>query len=129
MQRRQVMQLLAYALLQGGGQVVQASPQSHQPYSPDYVAWVQQVLDRMHTIKPGMTRRELLKVFKLDGGMSTLDQATFVSRECLFFKVDVTFKLAVSNTTKRGKAVPSVENSRDVILAMSQFYLGYQNLN
>jgi hypothetical protein len=47
---------------------------------------------RMATVKPGMTRAELLEVFTAEGGLSTRVGQTFVSRDCPYFKVDVTFQ-------------------------------------
>ena len=61
------------------------------PGSSDHVAWVAEALKRMQTIQPGMTREDLLKVFTTEGGQSTGLQRTFVSQDCLYFKVDVQF--------------------------------------
>lgn len=62
--------------------------------TPDHVAWVAKILERMETIKPGMTRKTLLTVFTTEGGLSTRTQRTYVSQECPYFKVDVEFNLA-----------------------------------
>jgi hypothetical protein len=51
----------------------------------------------METIKPGMTREELLKVFATEGGLSTGLNRTFVSRDCPYFKVDVEFEARFHN--------------------------------
>jgi len=58
----------------------------------DHAAWVLQVLARIQTIKPGMTRADLLKVFTTEGGIFTREQRTYVSRDCKYFKVDVKFE-------------------------------------
>ena len=39
-----------------------------------------------------MTREELMKVFRTEGGLSTGLHRTFVSRECPYFKGDVEFR-------------------------------------
>jgi len=43
--------------------------------------WVGHALEKMETIKPGMTRDDLLKVFRTEGGLSTGLHRTFVSQE------------------------------------------------
>jgi hypothetical protein len=86
--------------------------------SPDHVAWVAHVMERMGTIKPGMTRQELLTVFTIEGGLSTSLQRTFVSRDCPYFKVDVEFRAV-------GRPVPDREDSRDIIVKISRPYLQF----
>jgi hypothetical protein len=36
--------------------------------SSDHIAWVVESLERMLTIKPGMTRNQLMKIFSTEGG-------------------------------------------------------------
>ena len=68
---------------------------SAQPESPEHVAWVATVLEHIEAIKPGMTRADLFKVFKLDGGLQQPPvHGRYVSRECPYFKVEVEFKTA-----------------------------------
>jgi len=43
----------------------------------------------MLTIRSGMTRADLIKVFTTEGGLSTPFQQTFVGRDCSYFKVNV----------------------------------------
>src|SRR5207245_3207432 len=62
--------------------VVLASPRSLVTYA----------LEKIETIKPGMTREDLLSVFTTEGGLSTGLHRTFVSRDCHYFKVDVEFE-------------------------------------
>ncbi len=54
--------------------------------------WIAASLKTMQTIKPGMTRWELLKVFTMEGGLSNRLHRTYVLRECPYIKVDVDFK-------------------------------------
>lgn|GEM_PF-1744097 len=54
--------------------------------------WVAQSLAEIQTIKVGMTRKELLKLFTVEGGISTRTSRTFVFRECPYIKVDVGFE-------------------------------------
>src|ERR1035441_2412677 len=90
-QRLRVFVLFAGAAI-SAAQPFQASAQSIRTQSTeDHVAWVAQGLKRMQTIKR-MTRQALLTVFTTEGGLSTGLQRTFVSRDCLYFKVDVEFQ-------------------------------------
>lgn len=54
--------------------------------------WVAQTLAAIQTIKVGMTRKDLLKLFTVEGGISTRNSRTFVFRECSYIKVDVGFE-------------------------------------
>jgi hypothetical protein len=57
----------------------------------DPTDWVAKSLKEMQTIRPGMTRADLLKVFEEEGGISTRTSQRYVYRGCPYFKVDVTF--------------------------------------
>ncbi len=86
----------------------------------DHVAWVNEVLKRMQTIKPGMTREALLRVFRTEGGLWHPMRRTFISKDCHFFKVDVEFRRA---TGRQERDVLHDEDPTDVILAISKPYL------
>ena len=89
----------------------------------DHVAWVGQVLQRIETIKPGMTRRQLLTVFTTEGGFSSPLKRTFVARECPYFKVDVEFKAVGRPDRGSDGRMTTVEDSRDMIVRISKPYL------
>lgn len=93
--------------------------------SSDHIAWVQRTLTRMKTIKRGMTRKELLTVFKTEGGLSTGLQRTFVSQDCPYFKVDVDFKAAGRPNKDGDGRVTLIEDPGDVILQISRPYLEF----
>jgi hypothetical protein len=88
-----------------------------------------QVLEKMETIKLGMTRSDLLKVFRTDGGgrvftsagpgLSTGLRNTFVSQDCSSCKVVVEFKAK----DRPVGFVTSVEDSQDIIVTISKPYL------
>ena len=104
----------------------QAAPQSGQGRSSqDHGAWVAEVLKRMQTIKPGMTRATLLTVFTTEGGLSTGLQRTFVSRDCPYFKVDVEFQAVGRPNRDSDGRVTIVEDSHDIILKISRPYLNF----
>ena len=54
--------------------------------------WIAQSLREMETIKVGMTRADLLRVFREEGGLSTRTQRQYVYRESLYIKVAVEFE-------------------------------------
>jgi hypothetical protein len=116
--------LVAGAL--GSANALRASPQTSQPVSSqDHVTWVAQALKRIQTIKPGMTREALLKVFTTEGGLSTGLQRTFVSRDCPYFKVDVEFKVVGRPDRDDDGRVTLVEGSQDIIVKISRPYLQF----
>ena len=80
-------------------------------------AWIAKSLRRMATIKPGMKREELLKVFETEGGLSNRFQRTYVYSECPFIKVDVRFRA----THEEQDGLTEVAD--DVIVSVSRPYL------
>ncbi|MGA9565907.1 MAG: hypothetical protein WBS19_10335 [Candidatus Korobacteraceae bacterium] len=124
MQRRRAAVLLASAVI-GGARVLQASPaEGQEQCSVSHIDWVTGVLERMGTIKPGMTRSNLLTVFGTEGGLSTGLQRTYVSRDCLYFKVDVQFQAVGRPSKDEDGRVTLVEGNDDIILKISPPYLG-----
>ena len=91
----------------------------------DRVAWVAESLKRMQTVKPGMTRTDLLKVFTTEGGPSTGLHRTFVSRDCPYFKVDVEFKAVARPDNDSAGFVSLLEDNRDIIVKISKPYLQF----
>jgi hypothetical protein len=79
----------------------------------------------METIKPGMTRDDLLKVFRTEGGLSTGLYRTFVSRDCAYFKVDVEFQAVGRPDRDSEGRVTLEEGSHDTIVKISRPYLQY----
>jgi hypothetical protein len=79
----------------------------------------------METIKPGMTRWDLLQVFRTEGARQTFRmesapsvlQETFVSQDCPYFKIAVEFQ------TRFGGG------NRDVIVKVSKPYVQFSPAN
>lgn len=92
----------------------------------DHIKWVVEVLERMKTITPGMSRIQLLAVFTVEGGISTALQRTFVSRDCPYFKVNVTFRRAHLRDPGEGTKDILAENDDDEIVTISQPYLQFE---
>lgn len=64
--------------------------QRSKPVLNSHIEWVGGALKEMQGIKAGMTRNDLLKVFRSDGGLNS--GRTFVYRNCPYFKVEVEFQ-------------------------------------
>ena len=98
---------------------------SQDPCAQTHGAWVTHTLQKMETIKPGMTREDLLMVFTTEGGLSTGLHRTFVSRDCPDFEVDVEFEaVGRPNRDKEGR-VTLDEASRDIVVKVSRPYLQF----
>ena len=89
------------------------------------VRWVQRVLERMSRVSTGMTRADLLEVFKTEGGLSTGLQRTYVSQDCPYFKVDVTFVAVGEPERDKQGIVTLAEDSRDQIATISRPYIAF----
>ena len=125
MQRRRLFVLLASAAI-GGASVLKADPTVDKGQSNRaHMAWVAEVLKRMETIHPGMTRKDLFKVFTVEGGLSTGLRRSFVSRDCPYFKVDVEFQAVGRADRDADGRVTLLESDEDIILIISTPYLQF----
>ena len=105
-----------------------------QPCAQDHAVWLAHVLEKMDSIKPGMTRAELLQIYQTDGGrLRGLPPArlprTFVSRDCPQFRIDVEFKSVAGPEDGNPSFATSVEDNRDTIVSMSKPYLQFATAN
>lgn len=81
----------------------------------EHTAWIANALHTIETIKPGMARSDLTRLFTTEGGLSTTSQATYVYRQCPYIKVDVKFSAS-------GKE----ELPTDKIVEVSRPYLAWR---
>ena len=58
-----------------------------------HAKWVAESLRKIQKINFGMTREQLLKLFREEGGISSPKHRTYVYRQCDDIKVDVIFEL------------------------------------
>jgi hypothetical protein len=91
------------------------------PMSPELtqqrIMWISKVLSQIDKIRPGMRRKDLLKMFTTEGGISNRFQRTYVLSECGYIKVDVRFKaIGSEQDTDEG-------NPDDIIVSISRPYL------
>lgn len=84
----------------------------------NHTKWVADSLQEMETVKVGMTRADVLKVFRGEGGLSTRKWRRYAYRECPYFKVEVEFE-PVGEPEKP----ESVESSKDKITKISRPFL------
>ena len=75
------------------------------------------------TITVGMTRGDLIRVFTVEGGLSTRAQRTYVFRRCPYIKVDVEFQ--VEHLRDSEGRIPLPESDEDVIRRISRPYLAW----
>jgi hypothetical protein len=81
--------------------------------------WVDSVMRAISTIKPGMTRGHLLRVFREEGGISNRRQQVYVYKQCPYIKVDVEFTPVGDEADELSKA------PADKIIRISRPYLQY----
>lgn len=91
----------------------------------EHEVWVGHALEKMEVVKPGMTRDDLLKVFRNEGGLSTGLHRTYVSRDCAYFKVDVQFQAVGRPERDTDGRVTLAEDGRDIIVKISRPYLQF----
>lgn len=126
MNRRRALSALAVGIV--GADFRSAKALAPSP-SRENVDWVAQVLSHMNGIKPGMARADLLKVFTIEGGLSTGLQRTFVSQQCPYFKVDVNFRAVGRPEKDQDGRVTLIEDQRDEIVSMSKPYRAFSVLD
>jgi hypothetical protein len=83
----------------------------------EHTKWIARVLHTIQTVKPGMTRSDLRKVFREEGGLSTRAHRKYVFNGCPFIKVDVDFVFSDRDMAS--------EKPEDKISSISRPYLEY----
>jgi hypothetical protein len=79
--------------------------------------WLQERYKEATSIKAGMSREDLLKVFMEDGGLNTIPATRYVLRSCHLIKVDVDFE------TEYGRAYKERPDRELKIKQISKPYL------
>jgi hypothetical protein len=125
-----IRRLLVFVLISGAaagsstpGDLAQLASQEKR--LEEHRAWVAQTLQKMQSIQPGKTRKDLLEVFTTEGGLSTGLRRTYVSQECPYFKIDVEFEAVGRASRDHEGRVTLDEDSRDIIVKVSRPYLQF----
>ena len=101
------------------GQIQDESVPMTAALTEERTKWISKVLRQIGKINPGMRRKDLLKVFTTEGGLSTRTQRTYVYVECPYIKVNVRFKALNSESPEL------YEDPDDIIESISQPYLAW----
>lgn len=89
------------------------------PLDMEHTQWVSSVLRWTGDVKAGMTRKDLLRVYTVEGGLSTRTHRTYVLKGCPYIKVDVEFRPI--GDVQNGL----IQSPNDQILQISKPYLDY----
>jgi hypothetical protein len=81
----------------------------------EYGRWIEQVMTKISSVKPGMTRQSLSQFFREDGGLQFPAQTRYVYKRCPYVKIDVEFSVDAGHTF----------NADDKIVKISRPYLEY----
>jgi len=127
-QRLFVPLLLSIIVIGGSASFRPAQSANSEPCAQNHEAWLKQVSEKMETIKPGMTRWDLLKVlrreatprrtFRIGGGPPQVLRESFVSQDCPYLRIDV-------ELAGREDDLPN----QDVIVKVSKPYLQFATTN
>lgn len=91
------------------------------PCVQEHEVWVAHAREKIEAIKSGMTRDELLKVFRTEGGLSTGLHRTFVSRDCSYFKL-IEFQAVGRPDRDSDGRVTLEEGARDIIVKIPTLF-------
>ena len=83
----------------------------------EHTEWIAKSLKEIESVKVGMTRLDLLRVFKEEGGISTREWRRYVYRDCPYIKVDVEFEPVGEPENKLS------QSPRDKIVKISKPFL------
>ena len=66
-----VLLLLSVIVIGGSASVRTTGSANPEPCAQDHEVWLAHLMEKMETIKPGMTRWDVLKVFRAEEGLSS----------------------------------------------------------
>ena len=112
------------AVCMGTGVAVAQKPAGPASPDPALTRSIDHALKEISSIQPGMTRAELLRVFRTEGGLSTRDTQQFVYRGCPYIKVVVNFR-EPADADDNWMGAPEAEWTGDVIQSISKPFLEY----
>ena len=92
-------------------------PASDSRATADHTEWVAKSLKEIESVKVGMTRADLLRVLREEGGISTRTWRRYAYRECPYFKVEAEFEPVGEPGDKLS------QNPKDKIIKISRPFL------
>lgn len=92
-------------------------------YDKDLTQKIQKIIEDINSIKPEMTRADLLKIFTTEGGLSTRTFQRYIYKACPYIKVDVEFKPVGNEENKLS------QNIEDIIIKISKPFLEFTIMN
>ena len=98
-------------------------PSSESRATDEHTEWITKSLKEIESVKVGMTRADLLRVFKEEGGISTRRRRRYVYHDCPYIKVDVEFEPVGDPENKVS------ESPRDKIIKISKPFLEWSILD
>jgi hypothetical protein len=84
-------------------------------------AWVAKCLTDFQSIKVGMTRGEVEKKLRIDGGLQSFSRVRYIHFECEYFKIDIEFDVK-RDEKDQGRAMVSPE---DKVTKVSRPYIDF----
>jgi|SRR5450432_2150324 hypothetical protein len=85
-------------------------------------AMVQRALEAYRAIKPGITRKDVEKDFKYDGGLNFRDHGRYTYRGCNYIKLEVTFEPAPDPGNIFG-------SPDDTVITASKLFIDYPTMD
>jgi hypothetical protein len=79
--------------------------------------WLQDEYKQASSIKAGMTRTDLQKIFSIDGGINSIPASRYVLKSCRMIKVEVEFE------PTNGRTFKETSNQELKIIKISKPYL------
>jgi hypothetical protein len=124
--RRWFIAVVAALAIAGTGDVARAKLAVPQSLArEEHIKWVAEAMVRLQSVRPGMTRGEMLKVVTTEGGLHGPWRRTYVSRDCPYFKVTVTFEAFAGPDRDPNPNGLDAGDPRDVITAVSPAFLQF----
>jgi hypothetical protein len=113
---KKLMSVLAFGLVSVVS-LAAVLPSSASRATDEHTEWIAKSLKEIESVKAGMTRVDLLKVFKEEGGISTRTWRRYAYRDCPYIKVDVEFEPIGEPENKLS------QNQKDKIIKISKPFL------
>ena len=89
----------------------------------DQRRWLAERYAEAVSVRPGMSRRDLRRLFRPDGGLQTIPSSRYVLKSCAMIKVEVKFELPEGASPKDSRDENELIDARMKITEVSKPYL------